>query len=182
MTHRNAVLLCLSMLLCSSRAAYAQNSLSPEQKHKQWEEKELARWKAMLDEYRQGKRDDNDGAAIFFNVMHYYNVLRSSTTTEAIQAKKEWQALLVKHPDFRLNPPLHIHEEIEARKAEQELVRTLDAKAESFTPKDSRVFNVLGYEGHMVLVYQYHIDFFHLPSSMKLERSGDRYTLFHLND
>src|SRR6185312_6903732 len=141
-------------------------------------EKDVEQLKIKLEEYHQGKRDDNDGGAILSNLLHDYAVLGSSTTADASAVKAEWQNLLSKHPEFKSKHP-RLHEEVTAIEARKAAGKELEAKGKNFSPKDSRYFEIVGHDDEMALVYQYHVEFFKLPSSMKVER--DQRAHFHIN-
>jgi len=154
---------------------------APSRQDKERYEQDLARWKSLLQEYHQGKRDDNDGGAILFHLLTDYGRLGRSNTPEAAALKQEWQQLLAKHPEFRIKPPLHMHEQEAARRNRRARRQEATARLQTFTPADSRIINVLGSDSKMALVYQYHVDFFSLPAGMALERMDKpRRSLFEI--
>jgi hypothetical protein len=76
MAYRKAFLLAVLVLIGHGSGMAAPVQLSAKQTLLY--EKDLAHWKALLDEYHQGKRNDNDGGAILFHVLSDYGVLGSS--------------------------------------------------------------------------------------------------------
>lgn len=147
---------------------------------------EVASLKPKLDEFHQGKRSDSDGLFLLWRIMADMNSLGQMDTPEWKSMLDEWKALRAKRPEFTTHPPMALEEskqvqqkaELDRQQRDQELAAK---RASPFTPKDTKITAVLGYDQHAVFVYQYRVEFFNLPPDMKLtqERPGSPVRLYN---
>jgi hypothetical protein len=128
-------------------------------------EARLEKLRPLLNEYKQGKRDDVDGNAIMHQMLQYYGILGSSTTAECQQLLAEWRALQQKHPEYRADPPLEISEHRVAREVSRKHHEDITAKAANFVPKDS-VASVFWSGRNIAAVFQHRIEFYELPEGV----------------
>ena len=103
-----------------------------------------------------------------------YGLLHSTGTAEAVQLSREYQVLFKKHPDYIQRRFLRTHGQEArrkaAREAEEKKSQDMAEKRKNFVPSDTSIFGVLGYGHHAVVVYQYHVGFYNLPSNVVLKR------------
>lgn len=165
-----ALLIFLTVLpTCSAHAK--QDPPSPE--NRRLLERHLSELKPLLEEYRQGKRDASDGHAVIRKMLHYHGILGSTATVEAQQLIKEWRELRKQHPEFHAAPPIEIREQREARKIAEEKRREAKQKAKSWTPSDAWARKYYQHENHVVLAYQYRLEFFTLKPAQQVKKTAD---------
>lgn len=150
-----------------------QPSISP--RNGQFLRIEIASLKLGLEEFRQGKRSDSDGFYLLWRIMADMNSLGQMDTPEWKAMLEEWKGLKLKHPEFATHPPMALegakNAEVKAALDRQQRASDLASKrARPFVPKDTMIINLLGYDHHAIFVYQYHLEFYHLPSSVELEQ------------
>lgn len=136
-----------------------------ERQHRQTRVKEV---KEFLKEARAGKRDDAEKYVLLRHLLMNYAILEvEDTDLEVREAKREWDELLRKHPEFKSNPPpLEIKEQRALREQTESRERDLERKAESFVPKDTRA-KVFWSGNRLAAIYQFRIEFFDLPENVE---------------
>ena len=132
-------------------------------------ENQISQLKGKLAEYHQGKLGDQDGHAILWNILYRYAILGSTTTPEFQMLKKEYDLLRKKHPEFKKNPPIELKEQKTAREAADKKEQDIKEMAKNFVPKDTAIAGIYGREHYLLLVYQYHIEFYALPLSISVK-------------
>ena len=131
-------------------------------------EADLVKWRALLDEYHKGKRDDQDGAAILFNILTDFGLLHSTGTVEEIALTKEYQTLQKKHPEFLRDVPMKTHDQIEAQEQAKKKAKETAEVATNFVPQDQTPVKCYQHGQNAAVVYQYRIEFFHLKQDESL--------------
>lgn len=141
---------------------------SEERQYRQSRVKEV---KELLKEARQGKRDDKEKYVLLRHLLMNYAILeREESDSEVREAKKEWDELLRKRPEFKTNPPpLEIKEQRELREQTKSRERDLEKKAVSYVPKDARA-KVFWSGQDLVAVFQFRIEFYRLPENVECQR------------
>ncbi len=64
---------------------------------------------------------------------------------------------------------MHIHEEIEAKDARKKHLQELADKTKNFAPSDLQLREIYGNDRNAVFVYQYHLEFYELPSNLSFK-------------
>ncbi|HVC09753.1 MAG TPA: hypothetical protein VNH15_07440 [Elusimicrobiota bacterium] len=184
-------LLCAVILAATSTPLRAQQNKqvqpSASRHEKAWQAESRKEWaptfehdlqtmKPKLAAIRQGKLSPHDSFVVYRRMMMDYSGLGLMKSTEAVAISNEWKEFMGQHPQLLAHPPTDIElpEERAAREAyeaaRKKKIAEVNAEAKHFVPKDSESLDTLGYGRHMVLVYQYHLEFYDLPAGMEIKR------------
>lgn len=133
-----------------------------------------------LDEWEAGKRDDRDGYIILNQI--WFNHLRRNTpdTMVSQQVKKRQRELLVKHPefghlkDFRLSDKIQYQAKLAAKR------KAAEQAAKQWVPSDKTPRRIIGNDRKAVAIYQFRLEFLHLPSEVELRSEPTAKTVLKL--
>lgn len=174
--------LCVALLFAASAPGHAAQVVhSQSYRSAALREKNLkadvARWKPLLEEYRAGKRDDSDGYAILWHILHDYGLLHYPETPESAKLVKEYQALLKKHPDYINRRFMRTHEQRAARETAIAKAREIERERKSWVPQDAYVMEVQQQGARAMVGYQYRLEFYQVPDGTRLETTGGKLAL-----
>lgn len=122
--------------------------------------------KKMLEECHQGKRDEAEKYVILKRMLRAYGVLELNSSTEATAAKKEWDELLLKHPELKKNPPTELKEQKEMAAKERAKENQISSKTKTFVPKDIRA-KVYWSGNFLAAIYQFRVELYELPKEVE---------------
>lgn len=128
----------------------------------------------LLDEFRQGKRDDRDGFIIAQQMLGQFEVLRTPLDSEAVEAETLRSALLKKHPDFSRMQDLRLSNEIAAERRRDEDEKGAISSARKWVPPDVVPVQYVGSGRNLAVVYQYRVEFYRFPDGATFEVLPER--------
>ena len=130
--------------------------------------KRIVELQGKLDEYHQGRRNDEDGYVILWKMLHEYGEAQMSDSPEARTALQEWRKLSKLHPDYATHQPMYLSEQKASLGRAQSKKLDFEARARTWAPPDSQVMVLFGTGDRLVAVFQYRLEFYQLPKGQSL--------------
>lgn len=132
--------------------------------------KSIADLLPKLAEYEAGKRGDRDGYIILQRLLNNYEVIKATGNPVERSIREKRDAVAKKNPDFPNMQKFKLSEELPAKTKRQIDRARLAEEAKRWTPPDNRALDAIISGKKLVAWYQYHIDFYNLPTEMALDR------------
>ncbi len=126
----------------------------------------ISRWQKQIDSCAPKNCDDSDRLVLLTRILINDRLLARGN--DAVTTMTRIRTLLKSHPGLIHNG--HLPNQTQAELAEQkEQERKREALAKkNFIPSDVHCFDVMGEGRDAVFLYQYHLEFYHLPKDMSL--------------
>ena len=163
------IFLSFVLIAAGNFAAFGQNNPKPtlqplDERTKAIFARRIQKWQKQIDSCSPPSCDDSDRVVLLTRILINDRLLGRGSDAAATMA--QIRVILKKNPKLIHygQLPNQTHAELAEQEAEKQKREELAKK--SFVPKDSSCLGIMGEDRDAVFLYQYHLEFYHLPKDM----------------